>query len=194
MLDQVTTMLSGPIWRRFRWNAMRRISRSPANCRANSTARSIATAPIPIRAPGAHWFVGDGMLHASISRTAASYRNRWVRTPKWQASMTPAVRCSGLRRPKTADAPATSCTDSGVANTTSSFMPAPAGAGRGPSADRDRSWHADRLALRLCRRHRGPFTAHPKIDPVTGEMVFSATTPRAADPASRSDPSMRPAW
>ena len=36
--------------------------------------------------PGAHWFVGDGMLHAfHLENGRASYRNRWVRTPKWQA-------------------------------------------------------------------------------------------------------------
>ena len=37
-------------------------------------------------APGAHWFVGDGMLHAfHLENGRASYRNRWVRTPKWLA-------------------------------------------------------------------------------------------------------------
>ena len=37
-------------------------------------------------APGAHWFVGDGMLHAfQLDNGKASYRNRWIRTPKWQA-------------------------------------------------------------------------------------------------------------
>ena len=36
--------------------------------------------------PGAHWFVGDGMLHAlHLKDGRASYRNRWVRTPKWLA-------------------------------------------------------------------------------------------------------------
>ncbi|MBV8701061.1 MAG: carotenoid oxygenase family protein, partial [Bradyrhizobium sp.] len=36
--------------------------------------------------PGAHWFVGDGMLHAfHLESGRASYRNRWVRTPKWLA-------------------------------------------------------------------------------------------------------------
>src|SRR5216683_3244055 len=68
-------------------------------------------------APGAHWFVGDGMLHAfHLENGRASYRNRWVRTPKWQAEH-----------------------DAGRA---------------------------------LFGGITGPFTAHPKIDPVTGEMVF----------------------
>src|ERR1700754_1015787 len=35
---------------------------------------------------GAHWFVGDGMLHAfRLENGRASYRNRWVRTPKFLA-------------------------------------------------------------------------------------------------------------
>ena len=32
-----------------------------------------------------HWFSGDGMLHAfQLENGRASYRNRWVRTPKWE--------------------------------------------------------------------------------------------------------------
>jgi carotenoid cleavage dioxygenase len=32
-----------------------------------------------------HWFAGDGMLHAfHVENGRVSYRNRWVRTPKWQ--------------------------------------------------------------------------------------------------------------
>jgi carotenoid cleavage dioxygenase-like enzyme len=39
----------------------------------------------------------------------------------------------------------------------------------------------------------GPFTAHPKIDPLTGEMVFFGYN--AAGPLrSPSEPSMHPAW
>ncbi len=31
-----------------------------------------------------HWFSGDGMLHAfHFDEGRVSYRNRWVRTPKW---------------------------------------------------------------------------------------------------------------
>ena len=60
---------------------------SRASCRASSTARSSATARTrsSIR-PTAHWFVGDGMLHAfTLDNGKASYRNRWVRTPKFLA-------------------------------------------------------------------------------------------------------------
>ena len=32
-----------------------------------------------------HWFAGDGMLHAfHVENGRVAYRNRWVRTPKWQ--------------------------------------------------------------------------------------------------------------
>lgn len=32
-----------------------------------------------------HWFASDGMLHVfHIEDGEVSYRNRWVRTPKWE--------------------------------------------------------------------------------------------------------------
>jgi carotenoid cleavage dioxygenase-like enzyme len=124
--------------------------------------------------PGAHWFVGDGMLHAfHLENGRASYRNRWVRTPKWQAEHDAGrALFTGFGR-KLPDAPP-SITDGGVANTNIVF-------------------HAGKL-LALEEAHlpteiepgtlktrgyqdfggglHGPFTAHPKTDPATGEMVF----------------------
>ncbi|MEJ0067203.1 MAG: carotenoid oxygenase family protein, partial [Caulobacteraceae bacterium] len=124
-------------------------------------------------APGQHWFTGDGMVHAfSLSGGRASYRNAWVRTAKWQAERRagrPLV--SGYTsRP----GPEGGFSDEGVANT-------------------NVVWHAGRL-LALEEGHlpieldpatlatrgvqdfggglRGPFTAHPKTDPITGELVF----------------------
>src|SRR5674476_1657396 len=125
--------------------------------------------------PGAHWFVGDGMLHAfHLENGRASYRNRWVRTPKWQAEHDAGRALFGGFGRKLPDAPASVTQDGGVANTNIIF-------------------HAGRL-LALEEGHlpteiepgtlktrgycnyggglSGPFTAHPKIDPVTGEMVF----------------------
>lgn len=120
-----------------------------------------------------HWFTGDGMVHAfTLSDGRASYRNAWVRTAKWQAERQagrPLV--SGYSsRP----GPQGRFADEGVANT-------------------NVVWHAGRLLAleeghlpieldpatlatrgvqdfggRLC----GPFTAHPKVDPVTGELIF----------------------
>src|SRR5882724_5824125 len=126
-------------------------------------------------APGAHWFVGDGMLHAfHLEDGRASYRNRWIRTPKWQAEHDAGRALYGGFGRKLPDAPASAPADGGVANTNIIF-------------------HAGRL-LALEEGHlpteiepgtlnrlgycdykgaiSGPFTAHPKIDPLTGEMVF----------------------
>jgi carotenoid cleavage dioxygenase-like enzyme len=124
--------------------------------------------------PGAHWFVGDGMLHAfHLENGRAAYRNRWVRTPKWLAEHDAGRALFGGFGRKLPGAPA-SLTDGGVANTNIIF-------------------HGGRL-LALEEAHLpteiepgtlttrgycnyggaidGPFTAHPKIDPVTGELVF----------------------
>jgi carotenoid cleavage dioxygenase len=127
--------------------------------------------------PGAHWFVGDGMLHAfHLENGRASYRNRWVRTPKWQAEHDAGRALFGGFGQKLPGAPASAPSDGdgGVANTNIIF-------------------HAGRL-LALEEGHlpteiepgtlkslgttnydgrlSGPFTAHPKIDPVSGEMMF----------------------
>jgi carotenoid cleavage dioxygenase-like enzyme len=120
-----------------------------------------------------HWFDGDGMVHAfSLGEGHVSYRNAWVRTAKWKAerqagrSLTEGLAAAPDDLNKT-------FTDEGVANT-------------------NVIWHAGRL-LALEEGHlpielvpgnlatrgvqdfgalRGPFTAHPKTDPITGELVF----------------------
>ncbi len=162
--------------RRFRWNATRRFSRSSANCRASSTARSIATAPIRSSKHQARTGLSaTACCTPSISKMAAPVTATAGSAPRnGRPSMTPAARCSAasaascrMRRPSTSQ-------DSGVANTNIIF-------------------HGGRL-LALEEGHlpteiepgtlerrgycnydggiAGPFTAHPKIDPVTGEMVF----------------------
>ena len=124
--------------------------------------------------PGAHWFVGDGMLHAfHLENGGASYRNRWVRTPKWLAEHDAGRALFGGFGRKLAGAPA-SVTDGGVANTNIVYH-----GGRllaleeghlpteiEPGTLATRGYHDYGGAI------KAPFTAHPKIDPKTGEMVF----------------------
>ena len=76
-------------------------------------------------APGAHWFVGDGMLHAfHLENGRASYRNRWVRTPKWQAEHDAGRALFGGFGRKLPDAPATVTDEAASPTPTSSFMAA----------------------------------------------------------------------
>ena len=126
--------------------------------------------------PGAHWFVGDGMLHAfHLEEGRASYRNRWVRTPKWLAEHDAGRAIfAGFGPIKLRDAPQTSCNDSGVANTNIISH-----AGRLLALEEghlpteiDPATLTTRGYCNYDSRIAGPFTAHPKVDPVTGEMMF----------------------
>ena len=113
------------------------------------------------------------MVHAfTLSDGRASYRNAWVRTAKWKAEHRAGrALVSGYTSQPSREG---DFVDEGVANT-------------------NVIWHANRLLAleeghlpieldpasletrgvqdfggRLC----GPFTAHPKADPITGELVF----------------------
>ncbi|HEY4174116.1 MAG TPA: carotenoid oxygenase family protein [Rhodopila sp.] len=126
----------------------------------------------PLNPAQDHWFAGDGMIHAfTLQNGRAAYRNRWVRTDKFLAE-----RAAGrpLVAPFDAPDPNSTIPNTGIANT-------------------NIIWHANRL-LALEEAHppfeldpatlatrgpqhfenaiQGPFTAHPKIDPVTGDLVF----------------------
>jgi len=131
------------------------------------------------RDAGYHWFLGDGMVHAfGIADGRVKYRNRWVRTPKWELEHAAGEALFGSwGNPMTTD-PRAQGKDWGIANT--SLV-----------------WHGGRL-FALEEGHQpfelapdtldsrgyhdfggkitGRFTAHPRIDPETGEMVFFAYT------------------
>ncbi|HEX3700173.1 MAG TPA: carotenoid oxygenase family protein [Phenylobacterium sp.] len=121
-----------------------------------------------------HWFGGDGMVHGFyLADGKVHYRNRYVRTPKWRRENAAGHALFGtFGNPLTSD-PSVVGQDSGVANT-------------------NIVWHAGRLmALEeghmptelapesletrgYVEAYRGRTTAHPKIDPRTGEMVWFA--------------------
>jgi len=136
--------------------------------------------------PDAHWFVGDGMLDAfTLDNGRASYRDRWVRTPKFLAEHDAGRAIwsgAGFGGQRLSDAPPTPVTDAGVADTNVIW---PAGKllaleeAHLPT-EIDPKMLATKSYVDYARGIAGPVTAHPKIDPVTGELIFfgySATGP-----------------
>ena len=120
-----------------------------------------------------HWFGGDGMVHAfEIDGGAVRYRNRYVRTPRWQTENAAGKVLYGVMgNPMTTD-PSVMGTDSGVANTNILLH-----AGRLLALEEGHEPFevaAGDLAPLGYRPFGGRVTAHPKVDPRTGEMVFIA--------------------
>ncbi|MDQ2859146.1 MAG: carotenoid oxygenase family protein, partial [Pseudomonadota bacterium] len=130
--------------------------------------------PNPQVDPGSdyHWFAGDGMIHGFfVEGGKVRYRNRYVRTPKWQAENAAGRKLFGLfGNPMTTD-PSVLTTDSGVANTNIVWH-----AGRLLALEEGhKPFELDPLTLEsrgYADEYRGRVTAHPKIDPVTGEMTW----------------------
>jgi carotenoid cleavage dioxygenase-like enzyme len=130
-----------------------------------------------------HWFFGDGMLHGVwVEGGRARYRNRYVRTPKWQAEHK-AGRALISIDPRLTE-PEGQGVDGGVANT-------------------NVVWHGGRLmaleeghepmaidpatleTLGYLKPYGGNVTAHPKIDAATGEMIWFAYSVGAMPFSSR---------
>lgn len=122
-----------------------------------------------------HWFGGDGMIHGfHLENGHVSYKNRWARTIKWDLENKAGESLFAVFNPMDNDPRVAGVQTNGVANT-------------------NIVWHAGKL-LALVESNapfeldpdtlesrgswtfddklRGPMTAHPKIDPETGEMLF----------------------
>jgi carotenoid cleavage dioxygenase-like enzyme len=125
--------------------------------------------------PSAHWFVGDGMLHAfHLENGKASYRNRWVRTPKFMAEHDAGRALYGGFGQMLPDAPPATPANGGVANTNIVHHAGKLFAleeGHLPT-EIEPTTLATLGSRDFGGSIAGPFTAHPKIDPVTGEMLF----------------------
>ena len=110
-----------------------------------------------------HWFSGDGMIHAiSLSRgRATGYRNRWVRT-RALAEVVATVPPTGPSEPINGPANTHVIRHGGVtlALVESGFPHAIS-----PDLNRARIHDFDSTLS-------SPMTAHPKVDPLTGELVF----------------------
>ncbi len=123
-----------------------------------------------------HWFDGDGMLHGvRIKDGKASYRNRYVRTNKFQVENQEGKAVwAGLLNPSQPENP--HGTDTNTANTAlvyhaNHFYALWEGGGGAP-------YHIKLPELETIGKQtfnnklQSPFTAHPKVDAVTGEMMF----------------------
>ena len=121
-----------------------------------------------------HWFAGDGMIHAfAIENGKVRYRNRYCHTPKYELEKQAGHALFGtFGNPLTSD-PSVIGKDSGVANTNIVWH-----AGRLLALEEGHQpFELDPVSLeaRGYRDYAGAahrFTAHPKIDPDTGELVF----------------------
>jgi carotenoid cleavage dioxygenase len=125
------------------------------------------------RDPNHHWFVGDGMVHGFyVEDGKVRYRNRYVRTPKWEIEHEAGRSLFGGFNPMLSD-PSVTGKDSGVANTNIVWH-----GGRLMALEEGHQpfeMDRDTLGSRgYVEAYGGRVTAHPKIDPVTGEMVWFA--------------------
>jgi carotenoid cleavage dioxygenase len=124
-----------------------------------------------------HYFDGDGMVHAvRIEEGRASYRNRWVRTKGFELERAAGrALWTGFAEPPNLESPPHGMLYKNVANTAFAEHQ-----GRIYATWEGGSPHEIRLPDLATvgihdfdgRLDGRPFTAHPKVDAVTGEMMF----------------------
>ncbi len=122
-----------------------------------------------------HWFGGDGMIHAfHIENGRVSYKNRWPRTVKWQHENEAGESLFSPFNPMDTDPRVQGVETDGIANTNIVWH-----GGRLMALEEGHApFELDPLTLEskgawtFDGKLKGPMTAHPKIDPETGEMLF----------------------
>lgn len=134
--------------------------------------RLLRNGPNPVTIPADpsdyHWFSGDGMLHAiSLSGSRATgYRNRWVRT-RALANQVATERPAGPSEPINGPANTHVIRHAG---TTMALVESGLPHAISPSLDRARVHDFDATLA-------SPMTAHPKVDPGTGQLIFFGVDP-----------------
>ena len=124
-----------------------------------------------------HWFGGDGMIHGfNLENGRVSYLNKWVRTKKWQLEREAGESLFAIFNPTQNDPRVQGIETDGIANTNIvwhgekllALVESSAPFEIDPmTLESIGSWNFDGKLV-------GPMTAHPKIDPETGEMLFFA--------------------
>lgn len=126
------------------------------------------------RDPNWHWFSGDGMVHGFyVENGRVRYRNRYARTPRWELEDAHGRSLFGSMGNQGVSDPLTVGNEGGVANTNIVYH-------HGKLLALEEGHHPFEMnagTLESCgyaREFAGKVTAHPKFDPVTGEMVWFA--------------------
>ena len=121
-----------------------------------------------------HWFAGDGMIHAfHFENGKVSYKNRWVKTSKWRQERKAGKSLLNIFNPMEPDPLWNPDGEDGTANTNILFH-----AGKLLALEEGHlPFEIDPLSLEsigswnYAGNLKSPMTAHPKIDPLTGDMV-----------------------
>jgi carotenoid cleavage dioxygenase-like enzyme len=124
-----------------------------------------------------HFFGGDGMVHAfTLENGRATYRNRWVRTPRFEIERKAGEALfGGFGDPSKSD-PSVIGKDFGVANTHIIYHAGKLLALEESHLPFEMTRSLDSIGYYtfggvLPTTIEGRFTAHPKIDPANGELV-----------------------
>ena len=127
----------------------------------------------PPRGGHYHWFGGDGMIHAfHFENGKVSYRNRWVQTSKWKQERKAGRSLVNLLNPMDPDPEWSPEGEDGTANTSIIFH----GDKLLALEEGHPPFEIDPITLESIGSYNyegkllSPMTAHPKIDPLTGEM------------------------
>ena len=120
-----------------------------------------------------HWFGGDGMIHAfHFENGKVSYKNRWIQTSKWKQERKAGKSLVNLLNPMEPDPLWNPEGEDGTANTSIIFH----GDRLLALEEGHPPFEIDPFTLKSIGSHNyegkllSPMTAHPKIDPLTGEM------------------------